>query len=101
MIMVSFLRIRILKAVSIPGIRQNLGQRYPSLTGIGDLRDFQVFASERRKDQRDVGRASVFRPLRRQNPFADKEKVREKEYMSAGVSYRCTSRFGSELDKNA
>jgi len=77
------------------------GTYHPSLTRIGDLRDFQVFASERREDQRDVGRASVFRPLRRQNPFADKEKVREKEYVSAGVSYRCASRFGSELDENA
>lgn len=59
-----------------------------------------MFASEGREDQRDVGYASIFHSLRRQYPFADKEEVREKEYVSAGVSDGLASGFGSKVDDN-
>ena len=98
MIKVSFLKIRMFKAVSISELDEIRDDRRLSLTGIRYLRDFEVLASEGREDQRDVRRASIFRSLRRQDPFTDKEEVREKEYMSAGVSHRLTNRFGSEVD---
>lgn len=59
-----------------------------------------MFSSEGREDQRDAGGTSVFRPLRRQNPFTDGGEICEKGYASAGVSvsYRLTGRFWSGVD---
>ena len=59
-----------------------------------------MLASKGREDQRDVEPVSMFCPLRRQNPFAHKEEIREKEYMPAGILNRSTDGFGSEFDGN-
>ena len=59
-----------------------------------------MFSSEGGEDQRDIGRAAIFRTLRRQYPFANQKEVRKKEYVSTRVSDRLASRFGSEVDGN-
>lgn len=42
----------------------------------------------------------MFRPLRRQNPFAHEEKVGKKEYVPSRVLHVSTGRFGSEVNEN-